>query len=166
MKYFLKILGIYLAFLVQSIFFENIKILSCSPDILIVAIIMCSVSAGNLHAAFLGGGAGLLMDVLFGDVFGINTLIYMYLAFFVSVLVDEKTDNSPLLMAWVTFSSITVMEIVLTVFKSFFSYNVSMGFLGANVLVKGIFGAVFALLFVLIGQRIKKSKKASLEEAL
>ncbi len=159
MKYLLKILGIYLAFLIQSIIFEDIKIFSCSPDILIVAIIICSVSAGNLHAAFLGGFAGLLTDVFFGDIFGLNTLIYMYLAFFVSLAVDAKTDNSPLLMAWVTFATITLMEIILTVLKSLFGYSVSMSFLGANVFVKGVFGALLALLFVALKQYIIKKRK-------
>ena len=158
MKYLWKLLGIYLAFLAQSIIFENIKILSCSPDILIVAIIMCSVSAGTLQAALLGGAAGLFADALYGNVFGINILIYMYLAIAVSISVHESTDNSPLLMSWVTFVSVTVLEIVLTLFKSMFGFTVSIGFLGANILIKGGFGALFALLFVLVYHRIKKGR--------
>ena len=64
MKYLLKLLGIYLAFLAQSLIFENIKILSCSPDILIVAIIMCAVSAETLPAAFLGATAGMIPNLV------------------------------------------------------------------------------------------------------
>lgn len=158
MKYLWKLLGIYLAFLAQSIIFENIKILSCSPDILIVAIIMCSVSAGTLQAALLGLAAGLFADALYGSIFGINILIYMYLAIAVSISVHESTDNSPLLMGWVTFVSVTVLEIVLTLFKSMFGFTVSIGFLGANILIKGGFGALFALLFVLVYHRIKKGR--------
>lgn len=158
MKYALKILGIYLAFLAQSLIFENIKILSCSPDILIVAIIMCSVSAGTLQAAFLGGMAGLFADALYGSIFGVNILIYMYLAIAVSVAVNEKTENSPLLMAWATFVAVTALEVILTMFKSMLGYTVSVGFLGANILIKGGFGALFALLFVLIYHKIKASK--------
>lgn len=156
-KYALKILGIYLAFLAQSLVFENIKILSCSPDILVVAIIMCSVSAGTLQAALLGLVAGLFADALYGSVFGINILVYMYLAIAVSVSVQESVDNSPLIMSWVTFASVTVLEIILTLFKSMFGFSVSVGFLGANILVKGGFGALFTLLFVLIYHSIKKS---------
>ena len=156
MKYLLKLLGVYLAFLAQSIIFENIKILSCSPDILIVAIIMCSVSAGPVQAALLGGMAGLFADVLYGNIFGINTLIYMYLAIAVSLSVHESTDNSPLLMSWVTFASVTVLEIILTLLKSMFGFTISIGFLGANILIKGGLGAIFALVFVLVYNCIKK----------
>ncbi len=155
MKLFLKILGVYLAFLGQSIIFENIKIFSCSPDILMVAIIICSVSADTMKAALVGGMAGLLTDVMCGSIFGLNTLIYMYLAIIVSFTVSERIHNSPLLMSWVTFAVITVYEIVLTLLKTMFGYTVSIAFLGANVLVKGLFGAVFSLVFVLIYQKIK-----------
>ncbi len=158
MKYLWKVLGIYLAFLAQSIIFEDIKILSCSPDILVVAIIMCSVSAGVLPAALIGGFAGLVADALYGNIFGINILIYMYLAIGVSLAVNDNTDNSPLLMSWVTFSAVAIMEIVLTVFKTLFGYPVTIGFLGANILVKGVFGAIFALAFVVLHQRIKNAK--------
>ncbi len=163
MKYFLKISGIYLAFLAQSLIFENIKILSCSPDILIVAIIMCSVSAETLQAALLGAMAGLFADALYGSIFGINTLIYMYLAIAVSASVRASTDNSPVLMSWVTFVSVTVLEIILTLLKSMFGYTVSVGFLGANILIKGGFGALFAFLFVLVYYGIKKVRTKTVD---
>ena len=55
-----------------------------------------------------------------------------------------------------TFVAVTVLEIILTLFKSMFGYTVSVGFLGANILIKGGFGALFALLFVLDYHRVKK----------
>ena len=158
MKYAWKLLGIYLAFLAQSLIFENIKILSCSPDILIVAIIMCSVSAGTLQAALLGGTAGLFADALYGSIFGINILVYMYLAIVVSLSVRASTDNSPILMSWVTFVTVAALEIVLTLLKSMLGYTASIGFLGANILIKGGFGALFALLFVFVYHYIKNRR--------
>ena len=53
-RYISKALGIYLAFLAQTLIFENIKIFSCSPDILITAIIICAVSSDYMKAAALG----------------------------------------------------------------------------------------------------------------
>ena len=159
MKTFLKVLGIYLAFLVQSTIFENIQILSCSPDILVVAIIISSVTSSVLQASLIGGGIGLVSDALFGTIFGVNTLSYMYLGFFVSIAISEKNSNSPLLMAWITFVCVTVMEVVVTLFKSLFGYGASLTFLGANIFVKGVFGALVALLFVLVRQFIKTKKE-------
>ncbi len=154
MKLFLKIIGIYLAFLAQSIIFENIKILSCTPDILLVAVIISAVSSDTVKAALVGGVAGLLTDAMCGSIFGLNILVYMYLAIIVSVVVSDRIHNSPLLMSMVTFSTITVYETVLTVFKAMFGYNATITFLGMNILIKGLFGAIFSLLFVIIHQKI------------
>ena len=167
MKLFLKMLGVYLAFLGQSIIFENIKILSCSPDILIVAIIICAVSSDMLKAALIGGFAGLLTDVMCANIFGLNTLIYMYLAIIVSCIVSDRIQNSPLLMGWTVFSGIVIYEVLLTLLKTMFGYSVSVAFLGANILVKGLFGAIFALLFVIVSQKIKaynERRKSSFKE--
>ena len=156
MRYISKALGIYLAFLAQTLIFENIKIFSCSPDILITAIIICAVSSDYMKAAALGAFGGMLVDVMCGNVFGINILIYMYLALLVSLAVGEKTENSPLLMSWVVFIAIAAMQIIIGVFKSMLGYSSSIGIMGANILVKGMFASVFTLLFVLLYQKLKK----------
>ena len=55
MKYLWKVIGIYLAFLAQSLLFENINILSVSPNILLAVIIMCSVSLDFVPASECAG---------------------------------------------------------------------------------------------------------------
>lgn len=165
MKYLTKFLGVYLAFLLQSLFFENLKIFSCSPDILLTALIICAVSLDFVPAALLGAFAGILTDSMYGSVFGINILVYMYLALLVSIAADKKNDNSPLIMSWVCFVSIAAMEIVLAVLKTVLGNSAGIGNVCANIFVKGIFAAVFALVFVLFVQYMKKrrQKKSALE---
>lgn len=157
-KYLWKIIGIYLAFLVQSLVFENINILSSSPDILLTVLIICSVSLDFPAASILGAFAGILMDVMYGSIFGVETLTYMYLALLVSIAVDKKNDNSPLIMSWICFISITVMEIAMTILKAMLGSHQSIAYLASGILVKGVFAALFALLYTLICQYIKKRK--------
>lgn len=157
-----KMLGIYIIFLLQSLIFENIRIFSCPPDILIAAVIVLAISSDLASAALMGGFAGLLTDVMYGGVFGINTLMYMYLGLLVSLAVDKKSDNSPLIMGWISFVCIAIMEIVVTLLKSMFGYPSSVGFLTANIFVKGIFGAVFAFLYVLLKEKLAKRRKKAL----
>lgn len=157
-----KLTGIYIVFLLQSLIFENIRIFSCPPDILIAATIVLSVSSEIKSAALLGGFAGLLTDVMYGRVFGINILMYMYLGLLVSLAVDKKSDNSPLIMGWISFVCIALMEIVVALLKSMFGYPSSAGFLTANIFVKGIFGAIFAFLYVLLREKVAKRRKKAL----
>ena len=167
MKYLWKFSGIYLAFLVQSLFLENIKIFSCSPDVVTASVIICAVSSGFKMASLLGAFAGLLIDAMYGKVFGINILVYMYLALLVSIASDEKNSNSPLIMSWVCFVSIAAMEIVLAILKAALGGAVTVGNICANIFVKGLFAALFALVLVLVAEHIKKNKKreASLLES-
>ncbi len=157
-----KMLGIYIVFLLQSLIFENIKIFSCSPDILLAVVIVCAVSVDFVQAAVLGGFAGLLADVIYARVFGINLLVYMYLGLLVSLAVDKKNDNSPLIMGWICFVCIALLQIVMALLKSMFGYPSSLGILGTSILVKGLFGAVFAFLSVIVRQHIIKRRGKSL----
>ncbi len=158
MKTFYKFIGIYVAFLLQSLLLQDIKIFSCSPDIMLTLLIIFSVSLDFTPAACLGAFAGLLIDVMYERVFGINLLIYMFLALLVSLSTDRKNENSPLIMSWISFVSVSAFEIVMAVFKAMISPPLRIGLLCANIFVKGIFASAFALLFVILVQKIKKKK--------
>ena len=149
--------------------FENINILSVSPNILLAVIIMCSVSLDFVPASAMGSFAGVLMDTMYGSVFGVRTITYMFLALFVSIAVDKKNDNSPLIMSWICFISITVMEISISVLKAMLIGGISIKYLISGIFVKGIFAALVALFYTLIRQYIKNRKarvSPSLKEEL
>ncbi len=168
MKNLLRFIGIYVAFLLQSLLFQEIRIFSCSPDIMLALLVIFSVSLDIIPAAFLGAFAGLLMDVMYERVFGINLLIYMFLALFVSLATDRKNENSPLIMSWISFVSVAAFEIAAALLKSVVSQPLKIGVLCANIFVKGIFGAIFALVFVISVQKIRRKsdkKSNSREEA-
>ena len=159
MKYVWKTLGIYLAFLIQSLIFENLKIFSSSPDLLIAVVIIMAVSEDFVPASVLGAFAGLLIDVMYGQAFGINILLYMYLALIVSIASNSKSANSPLIMSWVCFVSVAATEILVVLLKAAMGWKLTAGQICANIFVKGVFAAVFALCAVLVVQYFKNRKK-------
>ena len=166
MKNLSKFLWIYVAFLLQSIFLENLKIFSCSPDLVLALIVIFSVALDFIPALFLGAFAGLLIDVMYESVFGINLLVYMFFALLISIAVERKNGNSPLIMSWVSFVCVAALELVLAALRSVIIAPEKISVLCANIFVKGIFAAVFALLFVLVKEYIaKRKKKSSQKEA-
>lgn len=168
LKYIWKAVGIYLAFLAQSLIFENINIFSSSPDILLTVLIICCVSLDFPAASIMGAFAGIMMDAMYGKVFGVNTLIYMYLALLISIAADKKNDNSPLIMSWICFISITLMEVVVAILQAILGAGASMSGLLAGIFVKGLFAAIFALLYTLLSQFLKKRRAQGIvkEESL
>lgn len=165
-KYTAKFAWIYIAFLLQSFVFENLNIFSCSPDVLLTVLVICCVPLKFPRAAILGAFAGAITDAMYGRIFGLNVIMYMYFALLVSVFADEKNQNSPLIMGWICFVSISAYEIVLALLKTMLGSATSIGYLGANIFVKGVFAAVAALLFVLLAQKIKKGKESRAKAAL
>ena len=158
MNYIRKYIGVYVAFLIQTLIFEKISIFSCPPDVLLTVLIITTVGISPVKATFLGAFAGLVTDVMSGRILGINVLIYMYLALFVSLTAGERTNNSPLLMSWVSFISIATLEIALGVIKGMLGYFPGVGFILSSIFVKGIFAAVFTLLSILLCLNMKKKK--------
>jgi rod shape-determining protein MreD len=157
-NYIKKFLGVYAAFLIQTILIERIGAFSCPPDILLTVLIICSVGLTPMRAFALGAFAGIITDAMSSRVFGINILIYMYLALFVSLSTGERTDNSPLLMSWVAFISIAALELIAGVIKAALGSFPGAGYVVSSIFVKGIFSAVFTLLFVLLCQKKKQRK--------
>ena len=166
MKNLSKFLWIYIAFLLQSIFLENLKIFSCSPDLVLTLVIIFAVSLDFTPAILVGAFAGVLTDVMFESVFGINLLTYMFLALLVSIAADRKNANSPLIMSWISFVSVAAFEIVLAALRSVIVAPEKISVLCANIFVKGVFAALFTLVFVLLAQRRKRKKKDSEKEAI
>lgn len=164
MKYVWKTLGIYLAFLIQSLLFENLKMFSCSPDLLMTVVIITAVSESFVPASVLGGFAGLLNDVMYGEVFGTGILFYLCLSLLVSLAATSKNINSPLIMSWICFISVAATEIVLSVLRTAMGRAIELGHICAEIFVKGTFAAVFALAFVLFTEFLKKRKKGKAEE--
>ena len=165
-KTFTKFLWIYVAFLLQSLFIENLKIFSCSPDIVLTLVVLFAVSLDAVPAAAIGAFAGALSDIMYETVFGINLLEYMLFALLVSIAVDSKNSNSPLIMSWVSFVCVSALEIVLAALRSVIIEPQKISMLCANIFVKGIFSAVFTLLFVLyvLYRKRRKNKMAPLEK--
>ena len=159
MKHFKKFIWVYLAYLVQMLILNEIKILGCSPDIISVALVIYCVSHDYPLSAALGGFAGLLTDTLSGKLFGMNTLILMYFALLVSLLTDKKSENSPIIVGCIYFISIGAKELVLTILKTMLGYHTPIGHLFADIFVKGIFGCICILAIVWWTHR-----KAAMEE--
>ena len=157
----LKFIGIYLAFLAQSLIFENINIAAASPDIVITAVILAALFYSIPTAAALGAFIGLVTDAVCGRLFGVYTLIYMYLAISVGAIADKRINNSPLIMAWICFLYTALYEILKYLILILLGIEQSISMLGADIVVKGIFSAVFALLFVLWRNKGIKVKQKS-----
>ncbi len=94
MKYVYKFLALFLALVLQYTAIVKINIFGVSPDLVIVVLIVIAIISTPVEGATLGFLIGAVSDILFGRVFGINTLLCMYTAVGVRALIEAVYGNS------------------------------------------------------------------------
>ncbi len=75
------LLTVVLAFLLESCVFARLPFLTVSPNLLVVITASLGFMRGEGEGIFTGTFAGLLMDVFFGQVLGLYTLLMMLIGY-------------------------------------------------------------------------------------
>lgn len=104
MRYTVKALFLILIFIIQSTLAQYISIFGVTPNLIIAAVIAVALSSEPVEAAVLAAATGIVFDLMFGRVFGISTLLYMYLALLSRAMLEfmyEKTLISTMLITFV-----------------------------------------------------------------
>lgn len=78
---------------------QRLKLGPYSANLCVMALICICFFNSPAHAAAYGGVYGLFVDGASGRGFGINLLLYMYLAVSIKLIASEKINNSPAIMA-------------------------------------------------------------------
>ena len=157
--------AIYIVFLLQSIIFENIKILSVTPNILLAAVIIAAIFNSDTHSALLGAFAGLLTDVVCSRVFGIHIILYMLVAAVVSHFVNKGIYNSPLIMGVNSFEFSAIYILIYSVMPTVFGYSINIGNVATDILINAILSFICAFVFTYILNWLSRRKDRITEVA-
>lgn len=81
MKHFIRALLVLIFLILQSTFCHFIKITGVMPNLVLAYVIALALTSDNImYAGAFGLAAGLLWDILWSRVFGIQSLTFMYIA--------------------------------------------------------------------------------------
>ena len=72
---------IIITFILQSTVFQWLSIASISPNLLLILTVSLGFMCGKTTGLFVGFFSGLMIDLFYGNLFGLNALIYMYIGF-------------------------------------------------------------------------------------
>ncbi len=98
-RVFLKSILLFAALLLQYSVMQKITVLSFGANLCILALCGVCFFASAGEAAAFGAVFGIFVDAAAGRSFGVNALLFMYLAVGVKILASEKITNSPAIMA-------------------------------------------------------------------
>ena len=124
--------------ILESTLFQYTRIYGIKPDFSIMIIVAYAIMRGSSYGTFIGLGTGLLIDMMYGSVIGINALSYMTTGYIIGQAHENVFKDS--FIPSVIFNFIAVM-----LFQhgfmliSYFSNNIpSEGFSYLYMLMKAI----------------------------
>lgn len=136
-----------IALIVQIAFFEHLKYYFISFDLVLIAIVAITLLDGAFYGIIFGFIAGIILDLMVGDLVGVSTLIYTLDAFIVWKLVEagfrSKLTSQIFLVFIVTEANLVITNLI----RFLFNYQVSLPGLGLELLTVPAFNILLMVIF-------------------
>ena len=84
---------IIIIFILQSTLFKWLSIASITPNLLLILTVSFGFMCGKTTGLFVGFFCGLMIDIFYGNLFGFNALVYMYIGFLNGFLYNIYYDE-------------------------------------------------------------------------
>lgn len=123
-NYFLAILILIINFIFQTTILPHFSIAGVTPNTALIIVVIVALLKGKYKGAFIGLVAGLLQDVFFSKIIGINALIFFLIGYVVGLL-DNKTFKEGLILPF--------LAVVISTFSYHIMYYFFMMFLSTDV---------------------------------
>lgn len=89
----ISIVLIFACFLFQSTLWNIFSFSDIKPNLMLILIISFAIMHGSRTGMWMGFFSGLLMDLLYGDIFGINALLFMVMGYLVGKMYQVFFDE-------------------------------------------------------------------------
>lgn len=150
MKVFYKFLHFFIlviCLLIQIVFFEYIKIFSINFDLVMVVIIAIAIFDGTFSGILFGFAAGMMLDLLIGDIIGVSALIYSLNAFIVSKLITSGFKLKYLTYLFIIFLVTEINIITVSLTRYLFNFNSNWMQMGLELITKPVLNII--LMFII-----------------
>lgn len=114
----------------ESTIINRFLIFGVVPNIILILVIIIALSRGFKLGSFIGLVSGLIIDILFAPVIGVNGLIYFFVGFLVGLL-EQKFSKDNILIP-------VIMTVLFTMFYHFL-YLFFMFFLNYTISIDKVF---------------------------
>jgi len=127
LRYFIITIVVLLNFLFQSTLFQYFSILGVVPNTSLILIVSFALISGKRTGAIIGICIGLLQDIFFCDVIGVNTLIYFIIGYLVG-LTDQKVFKENMFLPF-AFTGLSTLFYHIAYFFFMYFLSVSVQFM-------------------------------------
>lgn len=96
--------------ILEATLFQFLRIADVKPDFIIIMIIAYAILEGGAYSAVIGLASGLLIDILFGRVLGVNAFSYMITGYLFGQAHDNVFRDSILPPALFNFAAVIIYQ--------------------------------------------------------
>ncbi len=151
---------IFLLFLVsiQNSLFEFVRIFGVKPDIVLTFIICYTLINGNPRGTVMGIAGGMLKDVFFGGVFGLNSIACMICAYLIGIVEEKVYKDNIFIPSIFTFLGTILKELIVfaLLFVTRLNHENFIESLTSVILPEAIYNAVLAAILFKFFSRLNE----------
>lgn len=130
----------------QSSILPYLSIFGVVPNTAILIIIAVSLHKGRYYGGFLGLIMGLLQDIIFSPVIGINAFIYFFAGYFVGMVENKLTKDNVIIPLLFSIIGIIYYNFSYYVFMFFLSKDIPfLTFAKDILLIEIIYSSIFSI---------------------
>lgn len=136
-----------IALMVQIAFFEHLGMYSISFDLVLIAIVAITLLDGAFCGIIFGFVAGLILDLMVGDLVGVSALVYALDAFIVWKLVEAGFRSKLTSQIFLVFIVTEANLIIINLIRFLFNYQVNLPDMGLELLILPVFNILLMIIF-------------------
>ena len=141
-------------------FVGYLNIFHISLDLVMVAVLGLTVYDGDIYGIIAGFFAGLILDLMTGQIIGINALLFALNAFAAGLVLRVGFEKKLLVNILIVFTLTEINLLFLTGVHYLFNFKISFSILGLELLTNPVFNilAMFVIFPVLRAGRKRKEE--------
>lgn len=146
MVIFILALTVLLNFYLQSSILPYIGVLGVVPNTAILIIVAVSLLKGRFYGGFTGVAIGLVQDIVFSPVIGVNAFIYFFAGYAVGLVENKFTKDNVLIPLLFSIFGIVYYNFSYYVFMFFLSQDIPfLSFAKDMLLVEIIYSSILSI---------------------
>lgn len=141
--------------IIQSSIIPYLSLFGYVPNTGLVLIIVVALRKGKYYGGFFGLALGLIQDILFGQVVGVNALIYFIIGYVIGMMQDSLDVENTVLPVFLSAVSTIFYNFSFYIFMFFLSKDIPREIMMKNVFsVEIIYNMIFAALIYKLFMKI------------
>lgn len=133
-------------FILETTILPNFKIFGTMPNLGIVIVIAIALLKGRKTGSIVGLIVGILNDVIFSRVIGVNAFLYFFIGYLVGMTESKLSKDNILIPFIITMVSTIGYHLFYYIFMFFLNYNINFpAFFKKVVLFEMVYNGIIAI---------------------